>query len=531
MAKKSSVTRRNFLKGAATVMATTAVSSSSLLSSNRRRNLDKLRNQLHSSEFPFAYDTESFDSSERVWFEGNDAWVNILPKPGKNLDIKLYTAETEEGLYRRMPDNISGVKDSCDIHIGPVYGPRLYYVIEYSDGKGWKSLAHREVKTPNVDLENGGKVKIIIRGDNHVYADLRYEPKDKEWRRDWLRGDYISRMMKEIIVDPGYEPEFVRKLVVEGFTYAHTLKYILETKPDLVIDVGDTVGPDSYGVWGKKGQWPDELQPEGNWEHQAKILWGRTRRTLAPISPEIPYYLVLGNHEGENGWEDSRSHVREQRERLLRLPKLKPVHFTPLDSSSVRTSISSLSDDHKFRIFPEFNGNHYVINWANGDVQFYALDPFTYVREKPEQITEWTLGKYQKNTLERYLINGDEIPWKFICFHHTVGGYPLGPGTNKGAYGRGPLFTKEDYEIASEMAKNDPNVRFDPEKVEQVWLTEMAKDTNVRGFFYGHDHVFFKKDIGKTSQQRKEYKVSSWDKNFHLGMDYFCLAILGNQNQ
>jgi len=224
---------------------------------------------------------------------------------------------------------------------------------------------------------------------------------------------------------------------------------------------------------------------------------------LAPISPEIPYYLVLGNHEGENGWEDSRSHVREQRERLLRLPKLKPVHFTPLDSSSVRTSISSLSDDHKFRIFPEFNGNHYVINWANGDVQFYALDPFTYVREKPEQITEWTLGKYQKNTLERYLINGDEIPWKFICFHHTVGGYPLGPGTNKGAYGRGPLFTKEDYEIASEMAKNDPNVRFDPEKVEQVWLTEMAKNTNVRGFFYGHDHVFFKKDIGKTSQGKE----------------------------
>jgi len=88
-AKKSSVTRRNSLKGTAAVMATTAVSSSSLLSSNRRRNLDKLRNQLHSSEFPFAYDTESFESSERVFFEDKRPYISIFVRAGKTLDIKL----------------------------------------------------------------------------------------------------------------------------------------------------------------------------------------------------------------------------------------------------------------------------------------------------------------------------------------------------------------------------------------------------------------------------------------------------------
>jgi len=526
VAKKSSVTRRNFLKGAATVMATTAVSSSSLLSSNRRRNLDKLRNQLHSSEFPFAYDTESFDSSERVWFEGNDAWVNILPKPGKNLDIKLYTAETEEGLYRRMPDNISGVKDSCDIHIGPVYGPRLYYVIEYSDGKGWKSLAHREVKTPNIDLENGGKVKIVLIGDDHNYADLKYEPKDKEWWKDVLRGDYISRMMKEIIKNPSYEPEVIMREIVQGFSYAHTLKYILETRPDLVIHLGDTAGPDSYGVWGKKGQWPDHLQPENALEKQAKILWERTRRTLAPITPEIPFYLVSGNHDGENGWEPFTDHSREQREKLLRLPKFNPVHFTPLGSSSVRTSISSLSDDHKFRIFPEFDGAHYAIKWANGDVQFIVLTPLRYVHKRPENVTDWTLGEIQRNTFENCLRKGREIPWKFIGLHHVVGGYPLGPGTHPGAYARGPLYTREDYEKANEIAKViDPNAVFNPDDVEQVWVTERAKEYNVRGFFRGHDHVFFSrnndnKPIGKTSLDKEMITACVGSTNYAGGNEY-----------
>jgi len=125
VAKKSSVTRRNFLKGAAAVMATTAVSSSSLLSSNRRKNLDKLRNRLYSSEFPFAYDTESFESSERVFFEDKRPYINIFVRAGKTLDIKLYTADTETGLYGIEPINLIGVRDSLDIPISRFYGPRF----------------------------------------------------------------------------------------------------------------------------------------------------------------------------------------------------------------------------------------------------------------------------------------------------------------------------------------------------------------------------------------------------------------------
>jgi len=503
--------RREFMKKTLTGIAATTIARDSLFSSSQvnQRNWDKIMDELFNSEFPFRYDSENFDSAERIFFDNHTLWLNILPKPEKNLDIRLYVSDTEQGIYSKLPQELLvGYSDieSQNIPIDYADSPKLYYKIEYREGKNpWKSHALREVKTPNVDLENGGKVKIILLGDNHVYADLRHEPEDEEWKKDFLRGDYVSRMLKEIINDPGYEPKFVRRLkVVEGFTCAWTLKYILETRPDFVIDLGDTVGPDSYGVWGANGQWPNDLQPENALEKQAKILWKRTRRTLAPISPEIPYYLVSGNHEGENGWEDFTDYARKQRNRFLRLPKLKPNFFKPVYPPPIKTSISSLSDDRKFRSNPEFDGNHYVINWAKGDVKIIALDPLGYVNKKPEKVTDWTLGETQKKTLETYLERSYGVPWKFMCLHHTVGGYPLGPGTHPGAYGRGPLFTREDYEKANEMAKIiDRNAVFNPEKVEQVWLTELAKESNTRGFFYGHDHVYFLKNIGKTSQNNE----------------------------
>ncbi len=491
VAKKSSVTRRNFLKGAAAVMATTAVSSSSLLSSNRRKNLDKLRNRLYSSEFPFAYDTESFESSERVFFEDKRPYINIFVRAGKTLDIKLYTADTETGLYGIEPINLIGVRDSLDIPISRFYGPRFYYKIEYRDGKNWKTLEARTVKTPNVDIEKDGKVKIILKGDDHVYADLKHQPPDENWRKDVLDGNYVSKMLKEIIADPNYIPEFGTQKVVYGFTLAHTLKYILESKPDFIIDVGDTVGPDSYSIWGTKGQWP-EFQPEDSLEKQSRILWERKRRSLSAITPEIPYYLALGNHDGEVGWYTdtlpfTQPYSRAQRKRLFRQPSiLRLIEKLRISSEIKRDWLFNNSDQ-----------NYFPVVWANGDVRFLLLDVNSYLEKKPKEITDWTLGDRQK-TMARYILSdGYDVPWKFICYHNTVGGYPLGSGTYPGAYGRGPLFTREDYTKINEI---DPNMNINPDNVEQVWLTEVAKDFNVRGFFYGHDHVFFEKNIGKTSQ-------------------------------
>ena len=145
------------------------------------------------------------------------------------------------------------------------------------------------------------------------------------------------------------------------------------------------------------------MQPENALEKQAKILWERTRRTLAPISPEIPFYLVSGNHDGENGWEEFTEYSKKKRNRLLGLPKLEPVFFRPTYPPLIKTSTSSQSHNRRFWIYPEFDGNHYVISWAKGDVKIIALNPLCYVKKNPEKVTDWTLGVTQKKTLETYL--------------------------------------------------------------------------------------------------------------------------------
>jgi hypothetical protein len=488
------ITRREFLQKAAGMTMAMAATPHLLVPSGRGSISASRQDQLYSSLFPFNYDTECFASSERVFFEDrNRAYINVFIKPEKTLDIKLYIGDTRAGLSQKMPINLTGVEDSLDIFVGHVHNPEFYYKVEYRDERGWRSHESRYVKTPNVDLNNSRKVKVILKGDDHIYADLKHEPSDEGWRRDVLSGDYISRMLKEIIANPDYVPEFGTQRVVYGFTLAHTLKYILEARPDIVIDLGDTVGPDSYRVWGGEGQWP-ELQPEDNYVEQSRILWERKRRTLAAITPEIPYYLALGNHDGEVGWFTdlypfTQPYARPQRKRLLRQPKILRI--------PERIRLSSHRSEASF--FRNLEQNYFPIFWADGDVRFLILDVNTYMKEKPDEISDWTLGEKQKLMAELVLSDGSEAPWKFICYHNTLGGYPLGPGIGPGAYGRGPLFTREDYERINEI---DPGLNINPDMVEQVWLTEMAKEFNVRGFFYAHDHAFFKKDLGKSSQEK-----------------------------
>jgi hypothetical protein len=485
------ISRRAFLKGTSALLAATAARPSKVFSSPHSQKNTNLRDLANSVEFPFGYNADVFGASERIFFEKhNTAFLNLFVKPGKALDIKVFVSDQESDLHTKIPLHLTGVKNSVDILLGDVLSPRLCYKVEYKDEKNWKSLQPRSVKTPNIELEKGDKLKVILKGDDHVYADLAHEPEDESWRRDVLRGDYISNMMQEIAIDPDYVPEFGTQKVVYGFALAHTLKYILDSGADLVIDLGDTVGTDSYRIWGGEGQWP-ELQPKNNLATQSRILWERKRRTISSLTPEIPFYQTLGNHDGEVNWfsDDqpfTQPYSRAQRKRMLRLPE--PLRLFE------KLRISSYDNADWF--FPNRDQNYYPVFWGNGDIRFFILDVNSYLEGKPKEITDWTLGERQKELVMDMLFDGYGSAWKFICFHNTLGGYPLGSGKHPGAYGRGPLFTREDYEQINVI---DPSLNIDPDRIQQVWLTETAQDADVRGFFYGHDHVFFEKPIGQTA--------------------------------
>ncbi len=492
------VSRRGFLKSAAALGALAATGPSRSFSSPPDSSIGNLEDWPYNSEFHCGYDPEYFEATERIFFEEhNRATINLFVKPTQSLDIRLYIAETKNDLYKKNPLELSGLSDSVDIPLGKINFPELHYKVEYKDGKSWKSLPERSVKTPNFTLDSGRTFKVILKGDDHIYADLKHQPKDPEWRKDILRGDYIIKMLNGIIADPNYTPNIPLYKVIYGFTLAHTLKYILESDPDLVIDLGDTVGQDSYAIWGEMGQW-EELMPLDSLIRQNKILWERKRRTINALTPEMAYYQVLGNHDGETGWfTDTQSftqpYAKAQRKKLFRQPEATKM-FERVRVNSGLINGRYTNDDW---LFKNEDQNYFPILWAGGDIRFLILDVNSYLLKKPKTIYDWTLGPKQKDHVEAMLFDGQESPWKFVCYHNTVGGYPLGSGVHPGAYGRGPLFVREDYERINEI---DPSMQIDPDKVEQVWLADLAKDAELRGFFCGHDHIFFEKNIGKTNQ-------------------------------
>jgi len=496
--------RREFIGKLGTLAAGLALADIPVIGQQGQESSEIFERIRYDRDWP--YPKDSMDSAERVWFEGSEAWVNVLPKKGKEIDIRLYASDSKEKLGIEPPiRNLTGVRDSLDMCVGEVYSPRLHYKIEYREGKGpWRSLAPHEVKTPRLSLENGDKVRIIIKSDDHVASDLKYEPEYKEWRGEWLRGDYVTTMMREILDNPNYyRPEFQSEKAVHGFTSAWQSLEILKRNPDLVIDNGDTVGHDWYRIWGTDGKWP-ELQPYLNLTDQSDILWGRKRRAEAGVTPEVSLYLALGNHDGEVSWSNEKQpftqpYARSDRKKYWGQPGIN--NFFPV---SPVTRISS----KEFRI-PGFdnNQNYFPIHWVNGDVMLLILDVNSYLERKPEQVTDWTLGDKQKLITENILSQNYHVPWKFISFHNPLGGYSLGSGLIEGAYGRGPVFTMRDYEKVIEISKNNPDVPavdYDPREVEQVWLTGLAKDTNVRGFVYGHDHVFFYKLLEELTSEGKK---------------------------
>jgi len=495
------ISRRGFLKNAAALGTMAAAGPSRLFSSRSDSSPGNLHDRLYSSKFPFSYDPEYFEAAERIFFEErNRATINLLIKPVQSLDIRLYIAETKDGLYKKNPLQLSGLSDSVDIPLENIYSPELHYKVEYKDGKFWKSLEERSAKTPSFTLDSGRTFKVILKGDDHVYADLKHQPEDPEWRRDVLRGDYISKMLKEIIANPDYMPEIPLYKVIYGFTLAHTLKYILESEPDLVIDMGDTVGQDSYAIWGEMGQW-EELMPIGSLNRQNKILWERKRRTINALTPEMACYQVLGNHDGEVNWSTdtqpfTQPYAKAHRKRIFRQPEsLKMMERVRLMSGLNNGRYSN--DDW---LFKNADQNYFPVLWGDGDIRFYLLDVNSCLQKKPATIYDWTLGPKQKDLVESMLYDGHSSPWKFICYHNVLGGYPLGSQKVAGAYGRGPLFTREDYQRIHEI---DPTLNIDLDRVEQIWLTERARETGVRGFIYAHDHIFFARNIGQTKSGKK----------------------------
>ena len=440
-----------------------------------------LRAQLLSTDFPFPYDDRYFACAERITnvrpagggLPGARASLNLVPASGKKLDIKVQTADSPAGLSSSKDVfTFYGVDDVLDVELTAGAGPRLYYQVLYREGvEPWKALFPKSVKLPVVSLENGGEIKVILFGDDHTFDDGDYAVPD-DLKASKLSGDYVNDLLRNVRFNPENPPRTPADALRNGLCLAQSLRYIMAHEdPDLLINLGDTNGLGAGYKWPGLGL-PTVGLADKDYDDIARVLWLRMRKMYSAITPHVPVLIAQGNHDGEEQWNQVRTRAREWRNRLFAMPN----------------NLTYPEGGHP-------DGLYYALSLGSdasyqGGARFIILHTTAFTGDGYPRTPEgWTLGDVQRQWFERTVKRGEKH-WVFACAHHALGGWPAGSNEQDKsmAYGRGPLFTREDY-----LPYANPDV------VEQVKLTDLGRENGLRAFLYGHDHIYFHKKIGQSA--------------------------------
>lgn len=481
------ISRREFLKRAGVIGASTAFDGP-VLKRFRPPKKKSSQNISHDHEYPFPYDSNYFEASERVVFLNPvRASVNIIPKEGKSLDIKIRIEQ--EDRIRIQQDKISsyyGVNDSLNIPFHNLYrDPTFTYRIEYKETQEvtWKSTPERVVKTPSMSLDER-PIEVIFIGDDHIPddADSPGNPlQDQTLRQLRVNGEATNYFLKKILLNPSFIPKEQERHLMNAYCMASMLHYIyLNESPDFIVELGDHLGGFGH-KWeglGLKNQHKVTAEEIDDYEKMFRLA---TRKVFSALSPTIPIYWTLGNHDGEAGFLSTLVPATKYRKKYFKLPG---------------AAEGGSPDENYYNVFwGAKEGNSWLREGRKGGVQFIVLDCMRYNTRLPRSPKDWTIGEMQKEWLTQALkYDADR---KFVLVHHMLGGWPAGSNEEDTsyAYGRGPLFNADDYK----GFVNDPNL------VEQVALTKLMGDNGVDLNVYGHDHIFTANEMETKRNGRKMY--------------------------
>lgn len=262
--------------------------------------------------------------------------------------------------------------------------------------------------------------------------------------------------------------------------YQRCLNNQFADKPDFMLSLGDIFGDDHY--------------PTTITSAQVDELHKNYRPFLGSICHSVPFYICLGNHEGENDYyllqnPPDNLAVWGTKWRKYYYPNPYPNSFYSGNNDVEQYGIGN----------PE---NYYA--WIWGDALFVVLDVYRDqcdTSDKPGAWA-WTLGKPQydwlKNTLE-----SNTSKYKFVFAHHIR-------GQGRGGITNAKLFEWGGYE------QNGTNYTFASKR--PGWakpIQQLFKDNGVTIFFQGHDHLFAKEELDGVIYQ--EVPMPS-DSTYTLGM-------------
>ncbi|MEI6409373.1 MAG: DUF1566 domain-containing protein [Bacteroidota bacterium] len=244
--------------------------------------------------------------------------------------------------------------------------------------------------------------------------------------------------------------------------YRRCLKNQLADAPDFMIDLGDFLMSDKLkNTQGKITR--DTVA------YRCNLL----RSYYETSGHSVPLYIVLGNHEGESGWQLNGT---DQNVAIYGATERKKYFRNPAPDGFYTGDVTQ-------NTFVGQRESYYAWQW--GDALFVVIDPYWYTSPKPDSLHgwRWTLGKTQydwlKNTLET-----SNATFKFVFSHHLVGGDPDG---------RGGIEFADLYEWGGKnlngsdgWAANRPGW-YKP-------IKDLLTENRVTTFFHGHDHFFGKQE-------------------------------------
>ena len=264
--------------------------------------------------------------------------------------------------------------------------------------------------------------------------------------------------------------------------YQTTLANEASENPDFMLSLGDIFG--------------DDHAPTVTTSNDMDVLHKNYRQYLGAICPSVPFYVCLGNHEGENDY-------------YLNVNGIYTTATNPLPAAP--NGIGVWGTQWRKYYYPNpfpnsfYSGNGTIegfgigmpenyYSWTWGDALFVVLDVYrteifpgaTPADGSKPNNWDWTLGQSQYQWM-RGVLENSTATHKFVFAHHSRG------------QGRGGTAWATGYEWGG-MQGNQ--YKFD--QYRPGWgkpIQKVFEDTGVDIFFQGHDHLFAKEQLNGVVYQ------------------------------
>jgi 3',5'-cyclic AMP phosphodiesterase CpdA len=318
------------------------------------------------------------------------------------------------------------------------YAYRLSYR-RAGSGDRWQSNPQRRFRTARAP---GSPFTFTVHADSHIWE-------------SWGTGEPVAGEMD---------------------LFARTLANVANDRPDFHIAMGDEAMAEYCGSFGN-----------------ARDRYLALRRFLDPVTHSAPFYLVLGNHEGELGYfmaEGDSAAVWAERARREMVANPAPDVFYDGCAEPPATGAG-----HRESYY----------SWEWGDALFVVLDPYWYTTQRPfhNAVPElgtgwaWTLGRAQYEWLHQVLTASDRT-WKIVLLHQLVGGV----APPNAAYGRGGIEAarfrvdrRPSFEWGGEN-ETGQNV-FDVKRFgwQHGPIHDLLRSHGVKLVVFGHDHLYANQEL------------------------------------